>query len=713
MSSKDMSKNMLRAALVAATSCATCATMIAGINDFLIVTSDMKCLGIQGIEVKAQACDGSTGQYWREVNDQQLLNWDSKDCLTVNHASGVVYTSPCGDNTNTEQAYIDFRSLIVNGGKNCVGGGECRGLCMTTEGERASAVAIESASEWCGNNGDAQYFNKKLQSVAISNIPSMVGSWVEGSVEASGCSKKCGGGVSSVEYVCKSETFANAYCAGNRPSPVERECNTERCDDWSEYGECSAKTCEDVGYHGRACLKENGNCPGADFKECKPAGCEAESRTEVLEVDDLKQPAKLRVAADGSLWTDFDACSNSCGVGIQTARCADISSKAAGHPCQVYEYTQSCHDNSRPGCNYVHVEDVDGEWRPWEACTTTCGAGIQKRQCINREGNGKDCVSDLDGDTRTCVNAEVCPEGVVSSLTGERGEVVNNVIVRNDPQPVAANGQVRSEVGDGGPQGSRITGGMDSSGGFAVTSGGRTEESNRDQVDGGNQQVQGSNAYANGGYNAVYSAPQTFDSQSYTGFGASTDSTFGTTGSTFGSTGSTFGSSDTSTGFGTTSGTSTFGTTSGTNTFGTTSGANTFGTTSGTSTGFGTTTGTSTFGTTTGTSTGFGTTSVDSFTFDDSGFEDFEDFDEEEFDDLDDFDDFDDEDWFFNAFERRRRSVDAEDVFEQLDNVFPMSLSLLGVVCLVVASVFGTFMAIKAGSKSSHSKYREGDIFQV
>merc|ERR1712227_730174 len=87
-----------------------------------------------------------------------------------------------------------------------------------------------------------------------------------------------------------------------------------------------------------------------------------------------EQPCNARADCELSEWHDWEACSNSCGVGQQLRRRV-ITQQATADGLGCSGETQKlriCVDN--PPCN--HDKDcVWGDWSQWSACTCDCDGG--------------------------------------------------------------------------------------------------------------------------------------------------------------------------------------------------------------------------------------------------------------------------------------------------------------------------------------------------
>lgn len=64
----------------------------------------------------------------------------------------------------------------------------------------------------------------------------------------SNCSKPCGGGTKTKQYLCKNTSGSiidNSNCSGTKPDQVSQDCNTQSCETWqldNNWSTCS-KTC--------------------------------------------------------------------------------------------------------------------------------------------------------------------------------------------------------------------------------------------------------------------------------------------------------------------------------------------------------------------------------------------------------------------------------------------------------------------------------------
>ncbi|KNC78146.1 hypothetical protein SARC_09408 [Sphaeroforma arctica JP610] len=393
-------------------------------QDHLIVTRDTKCITALGSnQVRLEPCSGADSQVWRESVGFFQSQYNG-ECLTANKDTGAVTSQTCGQPEHVaHQGFEDWKQLIVNDGQSCLGS------------EDGSTLNLYPASEvsWCQfAPGGVGAYNEKIHAMAFKDLSFTKGSW---QLEAtSACSVTCGDGVEQVHAVCKGGSMKNSYCSDQRPQTTERQCNAGACARsqgvWTDWGVCSASSCEEQGFKGRVC--QGGDCLGNDIEPCQMEGCSVpEARTEVLVTQN--QPDQMRVQNDGTKWTAWSKCSNDCGEGTRTSYCVS-------GPCTTFEEHEDCYDSSGSNCEYVHVESVDGRWSPWSECSVTCGTGSRTRECLGRQGHGADCDTFDAGTTITCVTNVACTQAASAGQVVEQGrtEVLSSETVQHpayDPNP--------------------------------------------------------------------------------------------------------------------------------------------------------------------------------------------------------------------------------------------------------------------------------------
>ncbi|XP_030920824.1 thrombospondin-1 isoform X3 [Geospiza fortis] len=170
---------------------------------------------------------------------------------------------------------------------------------------------------------------------------------------------------------------------------------------WSEWTSCSVTCGNGIQQRGRSCDSLNNRCEGSSVQ----------TRTCHL------QECDKRFKQDGgwSHWSPWSSCSVTCGTGIITRirLCNSPVPQLNGKPCEgEARENKACQKDPCP------INGNWGPWSPWDACTVTCGGGLQKRSrlCNNPEPQygGKTCVGEARG-TQVC-NKQDCPiDGCLSN----------------------------------------------------------------------------------------------------------------------------------------------------------------------------------------------------------------------------------------------------------------------------------------------------------
>ncbi|NXS57092.1 TSP1 protein, partial [Brachypteracias leptosomus] len=170
---------------------------------------------------------------------------------------------------------------------------------------------------------------------------------------------------------------------------------------WSEWTSCSVTCGNGIQQRGRSCDSLNNRCEGSSVQ----------TRTCHL------QECDKRFKQDGgwSHWSPWSSCSVTCGMGIITRirLCNSPVPQLNGKPCEgEARENKPCQKDPCP------INGNWGPWSPWDACTVTCGGGLQKRSrlCNNPEPQygGKTCVGEARG-TQVC-NKQDCPiDGCLSN----------------------------------------------------------------------------------------------------------------------------------------------------------------------------------------------------------------------------------------------------------------------------------------------------------
>uniref|UniRef100_A0A663MMQ4 Thrombospondin-1 n=1 Tax=Athene cunicularia TaxID=194338 RepID=A0A663MMQ4_ATHCN len=212
--------------------------------------------------------------------------------------------------------------------------------------------------------------------------------------------------VSNSATICRKVSCPLMPCS-NATVP-DGECCPRCCDyaddgwsPWSEWTSCSVTCGNGIQQRGRSCDSLNNRCEGSSVQ----------TRTCHL------QECDKRFKQDGgwSHWSPWSSCSVTCGTGIITRirLCNSPVPQLNGKPCEgEARENKSCQKDPCP------INGNWGPWSPWDACTVTCGGGLQKRSrlCNNPEPQygGKTCVGEARG-TQVC-NKQDCPvDGCLSN----------------------------------------------------------------------------------------------------------------------------------------------------------------------------------------------------------------------------------------------------------------------------------------------------------
>jgi hypothetical protein len=222
------------------------------------------------------------------------------------------------------------------------------------------------------------------------------------------CSVTCGEGIRKRQVHCKiflefSRTIAkltDKQCSG--PKPIEREkCFMEPCS-----AERIGMDIKDDPY--RSDIKVAGGSPGKSYswKEQGYTHCSETClggvqelivncvRDDTLKVAapylcpiELKPEVLMRTCNDHPCpprwnYSDFSACSQSCGIGIQTREVNCIHEVTQGGRNTVIVPSNMCPQPSPPDRQYCNVLDCPVRWKvsDWSRCNKPCGGGEKTRK---------------------------------------------------------------------------------------------------------------------------------------------------------------------------------------------------------------------------------------------------------------------------------------------------------------------------------------------
>jgi Spondin-like TSP1 domain/Thrombospondin type 1 domain len=209
----------------------------------------------------------------------------------------------------------------------------------------------------------------------------------------SACSAACGGGTQTRSRTVETDT---AHGGDACPELTEsRVCNSNPCPvdckvgAWSEWSACS-KECG-PGEQTRTRIIDTASAHG---------GLECPALSEKRECQNKPCPVHCTV----SEWTDWSACSKTCGPGTQTrTRTVTTQPQHDGDACPALVEDQPC--NVKP----CAVDCKVGDWSSWSSCSKACGGGQQTRSraVTTQEAHGGAACPALN-ETQSC-NTQGCP----------------------------------------------------------------------------------------------------------------------------------------------------------------------------------------------------------------------------------------------------------------------------------------------------------------
>ncbi|XP_065656244.1 SCO-spondin-like [Hydra vulgaris] len=220
----------------------------------------------------------------------------------------------------------------------------------------------------------------------------------------SDCSVSCGQGIKKRVRTCTNPVPSGGGkdCVGDLSETGV--CYFENCivdgglSDWSPYSDCSVSCGQGIKKRVRTCTNP---VPSGGGKDC---------------VGDLSETGVCyfeNCIVDGGLsdWSPYSDCSVSCGQGIKkrVRTCTNPVPSGGGKDCVG--------DLSETGVCYFENCIVNGglsKWSQYSACSVSCGNGTQTRfrTCTNPapSGGGKDCIGDLI--QTTYCNMQICKKKV-------------------------------------------------------------------------------------------------------------------------------------------------------------------------------------------------------------------------------------------------------------------------------------------------------------
>lgn len=252
------------------------------------------------------------------------------------------------------------------------------------------------------SNGGPPCTGRATETEMCQLIPCPIdGGWSEWS-KWTDCSKTCSGGIQSRYRNCNNppSQHGGKQCYGN--SNQSKHCSQQPCfihgewTEWSNWTDCSKKC--DVGQQTRTRLCLNSNLKSVEqasgILSC--TGNETDMRV------CFQGPCSNKGKLTG--WSSWSQCSVSCGLGKQErfkncSRNGDLGTEFCLGPLMQ---VKSCYQN----CT---VNGGWSEWSNWTACSSSCGSGVQAkfRLCTNPKPQaGGDSCSGKNVMFKSCVIAK-------------------------------------------------------------------------------------------------------------------------------------------------------------------------------------------------------------------------------------------------------------------------------------------------------------------
>ena len=222
------------------------------------------------------------------------------------------------------------------------------------------------------------------------------------------CDKTCGASFATrtrqVKYAhahggqCNGALKDDKVCERN---PCPRDCVV---DDWQAWGACSVTCGEGTQTRKRATIEATAHggqeCPAiAETRACRHLGCQIDCKM--------------------SLWSEWSACSKTCGTGFRShERGIDVAPAFGGMACGPKYEIEKCASQQCP------VDCVMSSWGMRSGCTVTCGTGTRSRSrtiVIMEQYGGKMCPPELRTQSEQC-DAGHCPQNCNVSPWGDWDE---------------------------------------------------------------------------------------------------------------------------------------------------------------------------------------------------------------------------------------------------------------------------------------------------
>ncbi|XP_025100019.1 SCO-spondin-like [Pomacea canaliculata] len=255
--------------------------------------------------------------------------------------------------------------------------GACPVTCGLSQRERRR-VCDSPPPNVCGKTCPGPSFERASHSCGPMEVDGNWGSWSTWSP----CPVTCGQGQRERRRLCDSPSpnVCGRTCPGPSLERTVQLCGPEQVDgQWGMWGSWSAcpVTC------GMGQVERRRFCdapaPNACGRSCPGPAIE----------QNRKQCGPEAIDGNWGSWEQWGACSATCGFGRQNRRrrCDSPSASECGRPCRGSDVDiQEC--NLRPCC----AERQWSTWTQWSACSATCGPGTRTRQrTCQSVGFGEDC----------------------------------------------------------------------------------------------------------------------------------------------------------------------------------------------------------------------------------------------------------------------------------------------------------------------------------
>ncbi|PAA54099.1 hypothetical protein BOX15_Mlig015709g1 [Macrostomum lignano] len=306
------------------------------------------------------------------------------------------------------------------GGLDCPGGAnetrECNTNPCPVDGGWSAWSAFADCSVTCGNGSHSRQrscsspepqfggLNCSGKAVEFGNCnprPCPIdGAWTSWS-DYSACSLTCGRGRQWSQRSCSAPEpqFGGKNCPGN--STRDRACLVTECPvdglwgSWGAWESCSVTCGSGTAWRRRHC-----DSPEPQFGGSRCSGAGNESTP--------CHPEDCPINGGWSPWSEFTACSRSCGGGqrSRTRRCDSPPPHAGGADC-----VGSGSDVQDCGTDPCPVNGGWAQWSAWGSCSRSCGSGLVQRSrgCTNPvpEFGGDDCAGEAVQSTACDIPA--CP----------------------------------------------------------------------------------------------------------------------------------------------------------------------------------------------------------------------------------------------------------------------------------------------------------------